>query len=117
MRSRMASFELAFRMQKSLPEVLDFSKETEETKKLYGIDNPKSAEYGKRCLLATRLVERGAERGSDGGVVLAAGDAGEVRAARAIYERWAAPAQGAPIRASAARRCMRPRRGRMCLPM
>ncbi len=46
-------------MQTAVPDVLDLSKETEETRKLYGIDNPKSAEYGKRCLLARRLVERG----------------------------------------------------------
>jgi uncharacterized protein (DUF1501 family) len=42
-----------------VPDVLDLSGETEETKKLYGLENPKSAEYGKRCLLARRLVERG----------------------------------------------------------
>src|SRR5262245_56342174 len=40
-------------------DVLDLSKETEATRRLYGIDNPQSAEYGKRCLLARRLVERG----------------------------------------------------------
>ena len=39
--------------------VLDISKETEETRRLYGLDQPKTAEYGKRCLLARRLVERG----------------------------------------------------------
>src|SRR5256885_8435189 len=46
-------------MQTAVPDVLDISKETEETKKLYGLDNAKSAEYGRRCLLARRLVERG----------------------------------------------------------
>jgi hypothetical protein len=57
--ARLGHFELAARMQTAVPDVLDLSKETEETHKLYGIDNPKSAEYGKRCLLARRLVERG----------------------------------------------------------
>ena len=46
-------------MQTAVPEVLDLSRETEATKRLYGLDRPKSAEYGKRCLLARRLVERG----------------------------------------------------------
>jgi len=57
--ARLSHYELAARMQMSVPEVLDVSGEPEETKRLYGIDNPKSAEYGKRCLLARRLVERG----------------------------------------------------------
>jgi hypothetical protein len=57
--ARMQHYELAAKMQTAVPDVLDISKETEETRKLYGIDNPKSAEYGKRCLLARRLVERG----------------------------------------------------------
>src|SRR5260370_25046406 len=46
-------------MQPAVPEVLDISKETDATKRLYGLDPPRSAEYGKRCLLARRLVERG----------------------------------------------------------
>jgi Protein of unknown function (DUF1501) len=57
--ARLRQYELAARMQTAVPDVLDISTETEETKKLYGLDNPKSAEYGKRCLLARRLVERG----------------------------------------------------------
>ncbi len=57
--ARLGHYELAARMQTAVPDVLDISKETDETKKLYGLDNPKSAEYGKRCLLARRLVERG----------------------------------------------------------
>jgi hypothetical protein len=57
--ARLGHYELAARMQTAVPGVLDISKETAETRKLYGIDNPKSAEYGKRCLLARRLVERG----------------------------------------------------------
>ena len=46
-------------MQAAVPDVLDIAKETDETRRLYGLDNPKSAEYGKRCLMACRLVERG----------------------------------------------------------
>jgi uncharacterized protein (DUF1501 family) len=57
--ARLGQYELAAKMQTAVPDVLDLSKETKETRKLYGIDNPKSAEYGKRCLLARRLVERG----------------------------------------------------------
>jgi hypothetical protein len=57
--ARLGHYELAARMQTAVPDVLDLSKETEETRRLYGMDNPKSAEYGKRCLLARRLVERG----------------------------------------------------------
>ena len=46
-------------MQKSLPELLDFAKETEETKKLYGIDRAESKAFGQQLLAARRLVERG----------------------------------------------------------
>jgi hypothetical protein len=57
--ARISNYELAARMQTTVPAVLDISGETEETRKLYGLDNPKTAEYGKRCLLARRLVEQG----------------------------------------------------------
>jgi len=57
--ARVGHYELAARMQTSVPGVLDISGETEETRRLYGLDNPKTAEYGKRCLLARRLVEQG----------------------------------------------------------
>lgn len=57
--ARLRHYELAARMQTAVPDVLDLSKESQATQKLYGIDNPKSAGYGKRCLLARRLVERG----------------------------------------------------------
>jgi len=57
--ARLGHYELAARMQTAVPDVLDLSTESEATQKLYGIDNPQSAEYGKRCLLARRLVERG----------------------------------------------------------
>jgi hypothetical protein len=57
--ARISNFELAARMQTAVPEVLDISKEPKETLRLYGLDNPKTAEYGRRCLLARRLVEHG----------------------------------------------------------
>ena len=57
--ARIASYELAFRMQSAAPEAVDLSRETAETKTLYGLDNPRTAEFGTRCLLARRLVERG----------------------------------------------------------
>ena len=57
--ARIANFETAARMQASVPEALDLSSETEATKKMYGLDNPATQEYGTRCLLARRLIERG----------------------------------------------------------
>ena len=57
--ARIANFEIAARMQTAVPEALDLSGESEATKKLYGLDNPVAEEYGRRCLLARRLVERG----------------------------------------------------------
>ncbi len=57
--ARIAAYELAFRMQSHAPEVVDISKETEATKKLYGLDQKVTAEFGTRCLLAGRLVESG----------------------------------------------------------
>ena len=57
--ARIANFETAARMQSAVPEALDLSSESEETKKLYGLDNPTTEEYGRRCLIARRLVERG----------------------------------------------------------
>ncbi len=58
-RARVKSYELAFRMQKSLPEVLRFSDETEATRRLYGLDDPRSRQMGEWCLAARRMVERG----------------------------------------------------------
>ena len=46
-------------MQTAVPEILDFSRESEATRQMYGLDNPTTAEYGGRCLLARRLVEQG----------------------------------------------------------
>ncbi len=57
--ARIASYELAFRMQKSVPEAMDFSKETEETKKLYGVGSTHCGEFASQLLAARRLVERG----------------------------------------------------------
>ena len=57
--ARIAAYELAYRMQMSAPEVVDISHESEETKTLYGLDNEKTAGFGRKCLLARRLVERG----------------------------------------------------------
>lgn len=57
--ARIASYELAFKMQEHAPEAVNFNQESEETKKLYGIDQPRTADFGRKCLLARRLVERG----------------------------------------------------------
>ena len=57
--ARIASFELAARMQTAAAEALDLSRETAETKRLYGFDDPATADFGARCLIARRLIERG----------------------------------------------------------
>ena len=57
--ARIASYELAYRMQGSAPEVVDISQETETTKRLYGLDAPVAEPFGKQCLLAGRLVQLG----------------------------------------------------------
>jgi hypothetical protein len=57
--ARIAAYELAFKMQQSAPEAVDLGQETEETLRLYGLDHPRTEDFGKRCLLARRLVERG----------------------------------------------------------
>ena len=57
--ARMASYELAFKMQTAVPELANLSKESEATKKLYGLDEPDTAEFGTQCLMARRMVERG----------------------------------------------------------
>ena len=57
--ARIESFELAFRMQMSAPKVLDVDKESEATRKSYGLDNKKCAHFGRQCLMARRMVERG----------------------------------------------------------
>src|SRR2546426_2884963 len=57
--ARIESFELAFRMQTRAPEAFDVERESPETKKLYGIDEDVTDIFGKQCLMARRLTERG----------------------------------------------------------
>ena len=57
--ARIASYEMAFKMQMHAPEAVDLSQETAATKALYGIDDKRTRDFGTRCLLARRLVERG----------------------------------------------------------
>lgn len=53
------SLELAFRMQGSLPELMELGKETKEVEALYGLDNPETQSFGRQCLLARKFVEAG----------------------------------------------------------
>ena len=57
--ARIASYELAYRMQGCAPDAVDISAESEETKALYGLNDPVTEPFGKQCLLARRLIERG----------------------------------------------------------
>ncbi|GIW87389.1 MAG: hypothetical protein KatS3mg108_1713 [Isosphaeraceae bacterium] len=57
--ARIESYELAYRMQAHAPEAVDLEAESEATRTLYGMDDPVSADFGRKCLLARRLVERG----------------------------------------------------------
>jgi hypothetical protein len=57
--ARIASYELAAKLQLSAPEVIDLSGETEATKKLYGLDEKITEDFGRNCLIARRLLERG----------------------------------------------------------
>ncbi len=57
--ARIASYELAFRMQAEAPEAVDISRETDATQELYGMKDARSEKFGRQCLLARRLVERG----------------------------------------------------------
>ncbi|MFN0165869.1 MAG: DUF1501 domain-containing protein [Bryobacteraceae bacterium] len=56
--ARIQAFELAFRMQAEAPEAFDISKESEATKKLYGMDEPETRDFGWQCLMARRMAER-----------------------------------------------------------
>ena len=72
LRARIKSYELAFRMQMSVPEVVDFAAETPKTQELYGLDRDETRTFGQQCLTARRLVERGVRfvqifHGSNGG--------------------------------------------------
>ena len=57
--ARISAYELAFKMQTEAPQVFDLSGETQETLNLYGVGREPTDDYGRRCLLARRLVERG----------------------------------------------------------
>ncbi len=57
--ARIHTYELAYRMQSAAPEAVDLSRESAETHRLYGLDRQETADFGARCLLARRLVERG----------------------------------------------------------
>ena len=57
--ARISSYELAAKMQMSASDALDVMKESEATREAYGLNDPRTASYGKRCLMARRLVERG----------------------------------------------------------
>lgn len=57
--ARIRNYELAARMQLAAGDALDLNRETETTRKLYGLDNPTTAAYGTRCLMARRLIEQG----------------------------------------------------------
>ena len=59
LQARISTYQLAARMQTAARDALDLSQETEATKKLYGMDEDATREYGSRCLIARRLVERG----------------------------------------------------------
>ncbi len=57
--ARLKAYELAYHMQSTAPEVVDMGSETAPTLELYGIDEPRTREFGTRCLLARRMIERG----------------------------------------------------------
>jgi uncharacterized protein (DUF1501 family) len=57
--ARIASYELAFRMQSAVPDAVDLSQETAATKEMYGLNDKIAARFGTDCLLARRLIERG----------------------------------------------------------
>jgi arylsulfatase A-like enzyme len=57
--ARIASYEMAARLQLSAPEVLDLSKEPESVQRMYGLDDKVTEEFGRNCLIARRLLERG----------------------------------------------------------
>lgn len=59
LRARIKAYELAFRMQMSVPEAVELSSESAQTQELYGMNDPNTAIYGRRCLAARRMAERG----------------------------------------------------------
>ena len=72
MRARIKSYELAFRMQTAVPDIMQFQRETQDTQQLYGLDKKQTRTFGQQCLAARRLVEQGTRfvqifHGSNGG--------------------------------------------------
>jgi hypothetical protein len=59
LQARIKAYELAFRMQATFPEIVRLDDESRETRRLYGLDHPVTAPFGRQCLVARRLVERG----------------------------------------------------------
>ena len=59
LQARIKAYELAFRMQSAFPEIVNLGGETEETQRLYGLDDAVTSPFGRQCLVARRLVERG----------------------------------------------------------
>ncbi len=59
LQARIKNYELAARMQTAVPAALDIAGESKATQEMYGLNNPATAEYGKRCLMARRLIEQG----------------------------------------------------------
>ena len=57
--ARIAAYEMAFQMQTAAPELIDLSGESEATRKLYGLNDPAAETFGRQCLMARRMVERG----------------------------------------------------------
>ena len=57
--ARITSYELAYQMQTSAAEVVDLSTEDRQTQTMYGLDNPLTADFGRKCLIARRLIEKG----------------------------------------------------------
>ena len=57
--ARMENYELAYRMQMEVPDVIDLKGETDATREMYGLNTPETANFGKQCLMARRLVEKG----------------------------------------------------------
>jgi hypothetical protein len=57
--ARIASYELAFRMQRSAIDVVDINRESEATRRAYGLDNPTTADFGRKCLITRRLLQAG----------------------------------------------------------
>jgi hypothetical protein len=57
--ARVSSFELAYKMQQHAPEAVDLADEPEHIRKLYGLDEPRTSDFARKCILARRLVERG----------------------------------------------------------